>query len=279
MPIISTIRVSAFGGRSSAAILAALLLSLAAPLYAQTPQPGPPTQLRVMTWNIHHAEGVDGKLDMQRIADVIKAQKPDLVALQEVDHRTERTRKMDQPAQLAQLTGMHASFGKAIDYQGGEYGQVILSRWLIPSQSLEVVKLPGDPTKEQRIALVARLKPGESAPVIRFVSTHLDHTRDSTDRPGQASHLQQHLGSGEEPTILAGDLNDVPDGEVMRRLGRDWMDAARDAGPTIPAAQPTRRIDYILVRPAARWRVLEAKVLDEPVASDHRPVVVTLELR
>src|SRR5262245_26822074 len=93
-------------------VLAAVL---AAPASAADPQ-----TLRVLSYNIHHGEGTDGKLDLARIAGVITAAKPDLVALQEVDRRATRTKGVDQTAELAKLTGLQAEFGKAIDLQGGD---------------------------------------------------------------------------------------------------------------------------------------------------------------
>src|SRR5437762_3345786 len=80
-----------------------------------------PLRLTVMRYNIHHCEGTDKKLDVARIAAVINAAKPDLVALQEVDRNTNRTNHVDQPAELAKLTKMHVFFGKAMDFEGGEY--------------------------------------------------------------------------------------------------------------------------------------------------------------
>src|SRR5215207_8498273 len=77
--------------------------------------------LRVLSYNIHHAEGTDGKLDLARIAGVIRAAEPDLVAVQEVDRDTTRTNKVDQTAELAKLTKLHGEFAKAIDLQGGGY--------------------------------------------------------------------------------------------------------------------------------------------------------------
>ena len=90
-------------------------------------QPTAP-RLRVLTYNIHHAEGVDGKFDLGRIARLIKKEKPDLVAVQEVDVKTRRSDGVDQAAELARLTGMHYFFGKFMDYNGGEYGQMVLSK-------------------------------------------------------------------------------------------------------------------------------------------------------
>ena len=89
---------------------------------------GAPTRLRVLTYNIHHGEGLDKRLDLERIARIIRSTEPDLVAVQEVDYKTKRTNNLDTPAELAKLTGLHAYFAKAMDYQGGQYGQLILSR-------------------------------------------------------------------------------------------------------------------------------------------------------
>ena len=85
--------------------------------------------LRVMTYNLHHGEGVDGQLDLPRIARVILDAKPDLVALQEVDRNATRTGVVDQSAEYIRLTGLHGWYGAAMPFQGGEYGQTLLSRW------------------------------------------------------------------------------------------------------------------------------------------------------
>src|ERR1700724_2661395 len=83
--------------------------------------------LRVLTYNIHHGEGTDGRFDLSRLARVMKSVQPDVIALQEVDRGTERSGGVDQLAELARLTDMHAEFGKAMDYSGGGYGVAWLS--------------------------------------------------------------------------------------------------------------------------------------------------------
>src|SRR5688500_16132625 len=87
--------------------------------------------LRVMTYNIHVGVGMDKKLDLQRIADVINRQRPDLVGLQEVDRGVGRTEGKDEIAELAALTRMEYAFAPNLDYQGGKYGVAILSRFPI----------------------------------------------------------------------------------------------------------------------------------------------------
>jgi endonuclease/exonuclease/phosphatase family metal-dependent hydrolase len=77
---------------------------------------------------------------------------------------------------------------------------------------------------------------------------------------------------------LAGDFNAEPDSPPIKVLLAHWTDATADqAEPTWPADQPTSKIDYVFFRPADRWRVVEKQVIDERVASDHRPLLVVLE--
>ena len=77
--------------------------------------------------------------------------------------------------------------------------------------------------------------------------------------------------------ILAGDLNANPDSKVLQEFERDWKRANAEIVATFPSEGPEKQIDYILVRPANRWRTIETRVLDEPITSDHRPLLVVLE--
>ncbi|MCA9160258.1 MAG: endonuclease/exonuclease/phosphatase family protein, partial [Planctomycetales bacterium] len=90
-----------------------------------------PLRVTVLSYNIHHAEGVDGRLDLDRIAAVIRRSQADLVSLQEVDQCVTRSERVDQPRELAKRLGMHVVFGANIDLQGGEYGNAVLSRYPI----------------------------------------------------------------------------------------------------------------------------------------------------
>jgi endonuclease/exonuclease/phosphatase family metal-dependent hydrolase len=239
-----------------------------------------PVRLTVMTYNIHHGEGMDKRLDLARIADVIRKCEPDLVALQEVDARTKRTNGVMQAAELARLTNMHHAYGPAMDFDGGKYGNAILSRF--PIESSGTVPLPHRPgdRREPRVALWSQCRLPNAS--IRFVSTHLDHTPEPSDRVQQAKTIAEKLsGDGwTSPAILAADFNCEPDSPPMAELARDWTIVSNDSGntPTVPANAPRSKIDHVLVRPRERWRVIEVRVIEEPVASDHRPVVVRLEL-
>ena len=110
----------------------ALLLGLCLVSCAQRPDPAPaPQRLRVVTYNIHHSRGVDGRVDTARIAALLGRIGADVVGLQEVDRGVRRTQGRDLARELATQLGMHFAFGKNLDYQGGDYGNALLSRFPI----------------------------------------------------------------------------------------------------------------------------------------------------
>lgn len=230
----------------------------------------PARELRVMCWNVHHGAGEDDKLDLTRIASVIRAQKPDLVALQEVDNKCRRSQGVDQAAELARLTGLHAAFGKAMDHEGGEYGQAVLSRF--PIGQTQVHRLPGD--GEPRIAFEAEVK--VDGKPLRVITVHLDHQQDSR-RLKQAEALAKGLGRHPGPVILAGDFNDVPGSPTLTVFGAPWQAVAKkDPVFTCPAKDPKVEIDHIVLRGVEASS--PAEILPEASASDHRPLVVTLRI-
>ena len=237
-----------------------------------------PEIMTVLSYNIHHGAGTDGKLDLERIARIIRDQKSDVVALQEVDVKTSRSGGVDEAAELGRLTGMNVAFGKAMDFEGGGYGQAILSRW--PIKEHIVHQLPQRAGREPRILLVATVENTKGTFV--FASTHLDHELEDV-RVDQARAINRILMEGEKriPVVLAGDFNAVPESGTMAELFKMWIDTAGNAAaPTIPARNPRRRIDYILVarRKNDVWKTVTSEVLNQPIASDHRPVKAVLEL-
>jgi len=81
-----------------------------------------------------------------------------------------------------------------------------------------------------------------------------------------------------KPSILAGDLNARPESNTMSILFEEWTKSSSKNEPTAPAINPRSKIDYLLFRQVNRWRVLETRVIDDQVASDHRPVLSILKL-
>ena len=250
----------------SSIIFLAILSACAAP----TPPPGGHT-LKVLTYNIHHGEGTDGVFDLDRLAQVIQSAEADVVVLQEVDVGTARAGGVDQAAELGRLTNMQVVFAEAMPYDGGSYGEALLSRW--PITSHKVLPLPASDGREPRAAIVAELRPTGWPFSVRIAGTHLDHTDDDADRLAQVALLKQQLEKGALPTLLAGDLNATPDSAPMALLlDSDWLPADPDHTPTYPAAEPERKIDWILLAPASAGRLMGAEVLSAPVASDHAPL-------
>lgn len=237
-----------------------------------------PLRIRVLCYNIHHGEGIDRKLDLARIAGVIQSVRPDLVSLQEVDRGTQRTNQVDQPAELGRLTDMEAVFGGNIRFQGGDYGNAVLSRF--PIRQHQNWLLPRFDEGEQRGVLEVEIELPDDFGTMRFLATHLDHRRADRERIASAQWINNRITEGDnQPTVLAGDLNATPDSPTLREFEKVWTRANEEILPTFPVVEPTRQIDYILFHPAERWRVVEVYVLDEAVASDHRAIFAELELR
>ena len=234
--------------------------------------------IRVMTFNIHHGEGVDGKIDLNRIAKVILSQKADIVALQEVDRTVERTAWRDLIAELAALTGMNHAFGKNIDYQGGDYGNAILSRFPIMKQQNHLFRmvLPGEQRGLLQVVLQVEGK------LLVLLNTHLDHRRDDGDRLSNIDEIEQILGKYKGlPVILCGDFNDTPDSPTLRKVEKIFVDSWRHGGKgegfSYSSTEPQKRIDYVFVKkgkalaPGRAWVAVSN-------ASDHLPVIVEFKL-
>jgi len=257
-----------------------------------------PAEIRVVTYNIHHGEGTDGKIDLPRVAKVVMAEKPDIIALQEVDQNTRRSGKVDQPAEFAKLTGMQVVFGHNIDYDGGGYGTAVLTR--LPVRSSESVKLKSfyestPQHAEQRGVQVLELGEKDD-PGLLFLCTHLDFRPANEERLNSAQTINALIKKhGDEPALIAGDFNATPESPPIHEFEKEWSVAGGEEGDhaataangsaksqpkilTFPAAKPNRRIDYVMYRPANSWQVKEVRVLEAPVASDHRPVLAVLRL-
>jgi endonuclease/exonuclease/phosphatase family metal-dependent hydrolase/dienelactone hydrolase len=235
--------------------------------------------LKVLSYNIHHAAGTDGKLDLPRIAEVIQSVNPDVVSLQEVDQRARRSNSIDQPSELAKLTGMRVLFAENIPLQGGSYGNVILTRFEIESEDHRL--LPNHDKGEQRGLLRSKLRwqvEGRTEVNFNFTATHFDHRRNDSERIASAVTVNEIAASDPNaPSLIAGDFNDVRGSKTLETLQKRWTIAGPEL-PTVPVAKPTRQIDFILYRPKNRWKVLKTEVLEESVASDHRAILSVLRL-
>jgi len=201
--------------------------------------------LRVLSWNLHHGEGVDGKQDLARIAGVIQSLTPDVVVLQEVDNKCKRSGSVDQAAELGRLTGLQFAFGKAMDHDGGEYGQAILSKF--PLTDFKVHRLPGE--GEPRIAISAQAETALGP--VTVAGLHLDYqdaARQTRSGPGGLLRL---LAVSPHPVVLSGDFNakarleDV--GGFCTRPHGWWCRNPVTTPPTRPRSRPTRSTSRLSV--------------------------------
>ena len=264
-------------------IPAILLILLCTAFYNQTENPEATSKklsLRVLCYNIHHASppADADKIDLDAIAKVINDQKPDLVALQEVDVHTKRSGPFNQAHELGQKTGLTPYFFKAIDYQGGEYGVAILSRYPVTETNRYPLPRMESTGGEPRVLGTATvLLPGKRQLI--FASTHLDAQRDSTNRLLQIKAITALLRDAKHPVVIAGDFNAPPGTQVVRILDDHFKRTCGEpCAFTIPVNKPNKAIDFIAFSPAGKFQINEHKVIQEHNASDHLPVFSILEV-
>lgn len=226
-----------------------------------------PVGLRLMTYNVRNGVGIDGVQHLDSVAGVIGRVAPDVVALQEVDSVTERMRGRYIPGELAALTGMHATFCRAIDFEGGAYGIGMLSR----RRPLDVRRFPLPGREEARALLVARFAD------YTVCVTHLSLTPE--DRLASLGIIRAVTDTCRMPVLLAGDFNMEDAREVLDGLGATFRMLSDTTLLTFPSDVPAVRIDYVLGRGLPASAVVDAGGTECTTASDHRPLWVSLRWR
>lgn len=226
-------------------------------------------QLTLMSYNIRNGRGIDDVCDLGRTAAVIKGQAPEVVAIQEVDSVTARSGNKFVLADLAARTEMVYTFAPAIDFDGGRYGIGILSR----EKPISVTRyaLPG--REEQRTIVVAEF--GD----YYYACTHLSLTEE--DCLASVDLIREITSGANKPFFIAGDFNSTPDSQVIKKLIETFSILTDTDRPTFPADKPEETIDYIMVLRDSTTieNVCQTKVIDAPAASDHRPVLVKVDIR
>lgn len=231
--------------------------------------------IRIMTYNIHHGEGTDGKLDLDRIADIILAEHPDIVCLQEIDRNLPRTSKLDFPEELAKRLNMKGRFGPNYRFDGGDYGNATFTRFEISAH--ENVSLPGPEGIEPRGAL--RVTVNLDGRELDVWNTHLG--LGPGERRDQAAAIVDHLRPG-VPAVLAGDLNETRDAPALQQLltvfNDTWSGNRGEAEGTVGlGGKRPKRIDFVLATPELNVLSSRAVVNERTaVASDHAPYVAEL---
>ena len=225
---------------------------------------------RVLTYNIHHSEGLDFVFDIERIADVVSSASPDIVALQELDQGNGRSGfNVFQLDRLAELTGLQGYFGKTINFMGGEYGNGVLISPDLTITGTVNHPLPNPAAGEPRAVIEMELSFDDTD--FTLFATHFDHTTE-TNRLAQAVFVNDLLAGSTTPALLAGDLNASPDSATMEIIFEEWTNTSGLIS----------QIDYVLYRAADQWDVIEAgRFIVNPlteVASDHFPLLTVVEV-
>lgn len=215
--------------------------------------------LHVMTYNIRVGKGLDLVNDLERTANVILASGAQIVMLQEVDSVTTRTGRVNQAQELGRLTGMHAVFASAINHQGGKYGVALLSK----EKPLNIKRVPLPGSEEKRVLLIVEFNNFVAA------STHFSLTQQ--DRDASAKIIIEELARYNKPILVGGDFNAEPNSQTIELINQSFNMLSDGVTFTFPANEPDRCIDYIFGR---GFRAVNNQVLEDTVASDHRPVVV-----
>ncbi|MCX6239926.1 MAG: endonuclease/exonuclease/phosphatase family protein [Bacteroidia bacterium] len=220
---------------------------------------------RIMTYNVRNCLGMDEKTDYDRVATVIEAVNPDVVALQELDSVTTRSNRVDVLKLLAEKCGMKYIYGASIPYRGGKYGIGILSK--DKPMSTSFFSLPG--REEKRGLLMAEFKN------YIFLCSHFSLTE--ADRVASVQIINQKGTEFNKRVFLAGDLNAAPKSEAINSLSEYWINISGEQ-PTFPSSGPKECIDYIWGIKCCNfsYNIIKQVVVPEKTASDHRPVFVDI---
>ena len=229
--------------------------------------------LKIMTYNIQHGAGMDDVVNLDRQAEIIRDAMPDVVGLQEVDSVVKRSGYIPEAAVLGEKVGMYATFGPAIPLTKGKYGVAILSKEA--PLSVRNIPLPGE---EKRTLLVCEFQE------YVFACTHLDLKEEN--RLTSLNIILDEVVQWDKPFFICGDLNDPPSSTLIKTMKKSFSFinniTDNNTNYTFPARNPTKTIDYIASYGISSNRVFKSirsrRVLNEPEASDHRPVLVEITM-
>ncbi|AQS41905.1 MAG: Endonuclease/Exonuclease/phosphatase family protein [Candidatus Tokpelaia hoelldobleri] len=248
--------------------------------------------LKIATYNIGKNEIADDVTDFTALNTAIKNIGADVITLSEIDNKTARSKKVDQLKAIAEANGLYYAFGKALDFDGGEYGVGILSRYAITHS--QTIRLPSGEA-EQRVVLLAQIsKPGFDSPLI-IMATHLDWKKDPAIRLEQVRHiLEVSIGDvssdfkdiSSSIKLLAGDFNSVRNERPLKEIEYFFNPVRKDGvdDRSWPAVNPAIDIDHIFTFKGQKWTIKNLEIPHDnenfmwSSVSDHLPVIAELEL-
>ncbi|HZK97417.1 MAG TPA: endonuclease/exonuclease/phosphatase family protein [Prolixibacteraceae bacterium] len=224
--------------------------------------------VRILTYNVRNGRGMDDRTDYDRVANVIIAIHPEVVALQELDSVTIRSNGVDVLKAIAEKCEMNYFYGASIPYQGGKYGIGILSK----ETPLKTTFFPLPGTEEKRGLLMAEFKE------YIFFCSHFSLTE--ADRVASVQLINKKGTELHKRVIMAGDLNATPQSEAIKSLSEHWINFTGNQ-PTFPSSGPKECIDYIWGISCCNfnYNIMKQEVVPEKIASDHCPVFVDVSFK
>lgn len=247
--------------------------------------------MKIVTYNIHGGIGMDGKMDLSRIAAVLRRENADFICLNEVDVDCVRTGHVDTMAVLDKELGLNGYFSCALAMTGptyedqgdevGSYGNAMLSPH--PFRLLTQFPLPGTPEMEPRSCAIAEIAHPDGT--FLAVATHLCWRPE--EEPFRVKSIEMITRivkklAGGRPAVLCGDFNTEPTSATVAKLHENWLMHGDESGnwpASWPANAPYERDDYIgLLKQTGRESFLTVDLKEETVASDHRPLVAEVSV-
>jgi endonuclease/exonuclease/phosphatase family metal-dependent hydrolase len=236
---------------------------------------GDTARLTALTLNIHGGRTKSGVLDLERVATELRAWDADVLLLQEVDRGRDRSDRVSQAAWLGDRLGLGWAYGATRRLRPGSSGNAVLSRFpVVDTRLRSLPRLPG--LLRRGLVQVTIEVDGREVDVI---STHLDHVSPAARR-AQAAAVAGVVRRSDRPALLGGDLNTEPGLPPLIALDRagltdPWPVIGSGSGLTVPAADPRRRIDFVLADDS--FVPLTSEVLISSI-SDHRAVRTAFDL-
>lgn len=231
---------------------------------------GPENTIRIASYNIYNGKTADAKAyNYEKQARVIESIAPDVIAIEEVDSASSRSANRYALGEYAAALGMRAFYSPTVEIGGGLYGMGILTEK--KPVAVKRIALPG--REEARTAVIAEFTN------YVFCGTHLSLNDD--DRISSLEIISREAEKYDKPFFLAGDLNAEPDKPSGKTLAQNFTVLNDIKQHTWPADKPNVTIDYIAVykKHADMVALLRSRVVNEPNASDHRPVYADVRIK
>jgi endonuclease/exonuclease/phosphatase family metal-dependent hydrolase len=235
--------------------------------------------IKVMSYNIHHANppGKSDVIDLDAITKTIESSGADIVALQEVDINTKRSNNINQAQELARKLNMNVYFSKAIDFEGGEYGLAILSKFKIADSKNVSLSKAADSTTENRILQSVTVNVAKDVSLI-FANTHLE-VSNTGNRELQAKEIVEFAKQQQLPIILAGDWNATLKSTTVNVLDTAFQRTCDICPVTCPEDGDNGAIDFIAFTKNSQFKTQKYTVFNDNRSSDHYPILAEIQLK